>query len=819
MTKIKDDIYQRYLVYFFLFIYVAVNLIYGFNEEATWDDDCPVRFIHTLNAFEDPKQFISVWNRPLFVVLFAPIVHLGKNSIFITMVLITAIGAYFLYKGIEKKGYKNSYMIIPFLLFQTYFFSISRNAETEPLAVALICIGFYLFVNKKWAWFALIGGLLPLARLELSVLLVFWGWYLLNNKQLKYIPLFLVPLFIWNIAGFIIEGDINYVYNATFGQDNSTNRYGHTTFGHYFQRYIYVLGPIIYLFFILGIGKRLTRLKFDFFVFLQFSAGFMLYVIFSWKLNMGNAAGFLRNLIPLTPFVAIFALEGYNWIEEIIKKDKSNENIKQKLIDKYKVNRISEEDYMKLNFKKRKLYKKELAKQEAELAKEKIAITKVLKTQQKKKRNSYLLLGTFVTFTILSTYFYHSFEIKSHHVLKETLNYLNLFWLLFAIAILLISYIVFYKRGFKLVIGTVMGIIMLVFTAYTEPPDFNMTSERYVMRDVAKWYKTSKINHNNTYANHPWFFWSGDMNMNKGFKTVTIENLNKAEEGDFCIYDTHYSHRLNGDVPKNWFENRIDWIELDRYISDNNAFHCVIYQKTDSTLKDSEIRLNNYISSNPNKPLSYFSRGNLNAKLNKENEAILDFTKAIKLDSSLSFCFENRAATFFKQNKMKEAAKDYNKAFDLNNNSYNSIHNAGVSYFRLKKYDSALICFNKALEIKPDLKNGLVNKTNILKIQNKTDEALQFYTTSINKKINVEFFLLERAQIYYNKADYEKCKKDLTSAISLNGKNAQAIFVRGVCNQNLGNKDEACKDYSKASTLGHQQAKSFYTANCEMLKL
>jgi len=46
---------------------------------------------------------------------------------------------------------------MPFLLFQTYFLSISRSAETESLAIALINFGYYFLTKKKWFWFAIIA--------------------------------------------------------------------------------------------------------------------------------------------------------------------------------------------------------------------------------------------------------------------------------------------------------------------------------------------------------------------------------------------------------------------------------------------------------------------------------------------------------------------------------------------------------------------------------------------------------------------------------------------------------------------------------------
>ncbi|MGM0479217.1 MAG: hypothetical protein ACQERC_08325 [Bacteroidota bacterium] len=68
---------EQLLVIIFLIIYLVFSWIYGFSTNATWDD-CPNRYYNCLNAFNDPKHFVSVWNRPLFTVIFAFLVPLGK---------------------------------------------------------------------------------------------------------------------------------------------------------------------------------------------------------------------------------------------------------------------------------------------------------------------------------------------------------------------------------------------------------------------------------------------------------------------------------------------------------------------------------------------------------------------------------------------------------------------------------------------------------------------------------------------------------------------------------------------------------------------
>ena len=45
-------------------------VIWGLLSDATWDDDCATRYYNARDAIQNPLQFISIWNRPLFVILF-----------------------------------------------------------------------------------------------------------------------------------------------------------------------------------------------------------------------------------------------------------------------------------------------------------------------------------------------------------------------------------------------------------------------------------------------------------------------------------------------------------------------------------------------------------------------------------------------------------------------------------------------------------------------------------------------------------------------------------------------------------------------------
>ncbi len=316
---------------FFIGVYLIACVIWEFTSIAPWDDDCVGKYFNAKDAINDPKQFISLWNRPLFVLLFFIPFQLGKHAI-LFMSVITAVSAFYLYVAAKKLEFKNAILVVPFLLFQAFFFTISKSALAEPIASAILCFGIYFYVHKKYLAFALVGALLPLARLELALFLGIWAFVLIKEKQFKLLVLLAVPTILWSLAGTLITGETFWLYEQTVGKENSSNRYGHTSFWHYFLRYIYVVGPIVFYFFFIGLFENLLKRKSRILVTGQFVLGFALYVVFSWKLNLGQAAGFLRHLITLSPLAALLAVEGFNYWLVYIKKEKNRKTKDPKLL-------------------------------------------------------------------------------------------------------------------------------------------------------------------------------------------------------------------------------------------------------------------------------------------------------------------------------------------------------------------------------------------------------------------------------------------------------------------------------------------------------
>ena len=430
--------------------------------------------------------------------------------------LIGAVTGYTCYLVAKEMKLDRPEMGLVFVVFQAYFFPVNYSALTEPIAAALISLALLFHLRSQHLGFAICGSLLPLARPELSIFVVIWAVVLFQKRTLLLIPLLGVPVLLWGVASAIIQGDILALPNMIFtGQEN---RYGHGTWYTYPQRYIWATGPVVFYLAFLGFIGRVFRRKLDLLLTLMVT-GFIIYVIFSWKLSIGHAAGFLRNLVVLAPMAGILALEGFNrWWPRAGSVVGKGERL-------------------------------------------------------------WLALGSAVC--VLLTVFFWSYVLHHHHSVGQERDYTNLLFvgglsLLFVLRNFVLPAL---RSSFADVFVTVaVALLVIGYTLVTEPP-IGLTPERQLMKQVASWHASKNVS-GTTYVNHPWFFYAhGSMPTDAGFDLVTVANLDSARSGDLVIWESHYAHRLQGDVQMDYFKENPDWVPVFQRLASDRRFSTLVFRR------------------------------------------------------------------------------------------------------------------------------------------------------------------------------------------------------------------------------------------------
>jgi len=109
------------------------------------------------------------------------------------------------------------------------------------------------------------------------------------------------------------------------------------------------------------------------------------------------------------------------------------------------------------------------------------------------------------------------------------------------------------------------------------------------------------------------------------------------------------------------------------------------------------------IEIDPNNVTAFYDRGLLYVKLGEVDKSLADFDKAIYLDVTYADAYANRANVFLQMREFEKAVRDCTKAIELSpDDSFIALYNRGLAYANLKKFPKALADFSDAIQQAPE---------------------------------------------------------------------------------------------------------------------
>ena len=153
-----------------------------------------------------------------------------------------------------------------------------------------------------------------------------------------------------------------------------------------------------------------------------------------------------------------------------------------------------------------------------------------------------------------------------------------------------------------------------------------------------------------------------------------------------------------------------------KYYLDN-----AIFDINSGKYSDSLEKLNESISLKNDWEISYFYRGVANQALENFDDAILDYTKSIELNSKMTDAYFNRAKILLSRKDVENpdinrAISDLEMALELDPNFADALYAMGAAQKKLGNYERAVEYLDRVVELKPDFIYAKALKT---LIQNK----------------------------------------------------------------------------------------------------
>ena len=125
--------------------------------------------------------------------------------------------------------------------------------------------------------------------------------------------------------------------------------------------------------------------------------------------------------------------------------------------------------------------------------------------------------------------------------------------------------------------------------------------------------------------------------------------------------------------------------------------------------------------------VSFYNYGLISKHLDKLQQALVQFGRALELNPNVSDSWNNRGTVLSALHRHEEAIADFSRAIALNPQIAGPLVNRGKSLSKLKRNDEALADFYTATLIDPNVAEAWLGRGNIFNEQRRHDEAFAAY--------------------------------------------------------------------------------------------
>ena len=162
------------------------------------------------------------------------------------------------------------------------------------------------------------------------------------------------------------------------------------------------------------------------------------------------------------------------------------------------------------------------------------------------------------------------------------------------------------------------------------------------------------------------------------------------------------------------------------------------------------------------------ARGEASLQLDRADEALQDFDRALAGDPGLVAAWNNRGLALNALKRHEEALLNFDRAIALSPSAAEPHNNRGDTLRELRRFAEALASFDRALAIRPDDWASLNNRAVALTMMGRADEALACYDRALALNPDLPAALQARGnRLWSQKADLAGALADLDRLIQI----------------------------------------------------
>jgi len=197
-------------------------------------------------------------------------------------------------------------------------------------------------------------------------------------------------------------------------------------------------------------------------------------------------------------------------------------------------------------------------------------------------------------------------------------------------------------------------------------------------------------------------------------------------------------------------------------------------------------------------------RGLTHVNMRNFEQAIYDYTNAIKLDRHYVEAYNNRGAAHLMMENYAKAVLDCNWTLELAPHFVAAYINLGIAHTGLRNYAQALRDYERALQIDPNNVYVFYNRGNSRLWMGDFENAVADFSKTIELDPEFVAAYVNLGVAYTELKDYPAALENYTHAIDLNPNYVHAFYNRGNLYREMGQILAAIEDYTTVIELNPQ---------------
>jgi tetratricopeptide (TPR) repeat protein len=225
-------------------------------------------------------------------------------------------------------------------------------------------------------------------------------------------------------------------------------------------------------------------------------------------------------------------------------------------------------------------------------------------------------------------------------------------------------------------------------------------------------------------------------------------------------------------------------------------------------------------STNSDEAAGHFQKGNSAYDKKDYDQALAEFSEAIRLDPKDPIAYRNRGLLWQNKKEYDKALDDYNHAIQLDSNHASAYRHRANIWKDKGNYDNAIADYSEAIRINSNDDIAYFNRANIWLAKNEYDHALNDFSESIRVDTKYAPAYRLRGGVWLAKKEYDKALDDYNEAIRLDPGYADVYVNRGSIWGSKKEYSKALADYDEAIRLDPtnvyaQNLHAWLQATCE----